>query len=113
MKVKNSRVAHRSFDELVIEHLQKDPKLADLFLKNAFKDYQEDGDEKMLFLALKQLTIARGGFSDLSKKTGLSRESLYKTLSITGNPKFQTLKIILESLGYVFAIKPMKKKIPH
>ena len=99
----------RSYDDFVIEHFRKDPELAHSFLNHALEEYRQDGDERVLFVALRQVVLSQGGFSELSKKTGLSRESLYKTLSVNGNPRFQTVKIILENLGYAFIIKPLKK----
>ena len=98
-----------NFNEVIIEHFKEDPKFADEFLDFSLKEFKKDGDEKTLLLGLKQVAIAKGGFSELSKKTGLSRESLYKTLSAQGNPKFSTLKVILESLGYGIVIKPRAK----
>ena len=47
-------------------------------------DEKIKNDEKTLLIALKQVALAKGGFQELSNKTGLSRESLYKTLSIKG-----------------------------
>jgi probable addiction module antidote protein len=101
---------YRNFNEVIIEHLREDPKFADEFLDFSLKEFKKDGDEKTLLLSLKQIAIAKGGFTELSRKTGFSRESLYKTLSANGNPKFSTLRIILESLGYGFVIKPLSKK---
>ncbi len=109
MKVEKNKINYQGLDDFVVERLKKNPKLANDFLNDALVEYREDGDEKALFVALRQVAIAKGGFNELSKKTGLSRESLYKTLSVNGNPKFQTLKIILENLGYAFAIKPLRK----
>ncbi len=108
MKITKNKT-YQTLDELVVARLKKNPKRTESFLNRALKEYQEDGDEKALFIALKQVALAKGGFNELSKKTGLSRESLYKTLSINGNPKFQTVKIILNNLGYAFTIKPTKK----
>lgn len=101
---------YRTFNEVIIEHFRKDPKLADEFLDFSLQEFKKDGDEKTMLLSLKQVAISKGGFTELSRKTGLSRESLYKTLSANGNPKFSTLRIILESLGYGFVIKPLSKK---
>ena len=90
----------RNFDDLVIDQFKEDPSLADEFLEYSIAEYERDGDEKVLLVALKQVALAKGGFQELSNKTGLSRESLYKTLSINGNPRFTTLKKILEALDY-------------
>ncbi len=107
---KTNKTHYRTFDDLVIDRFKKNPRLADRFLDLSLKEYKQDKNDAALFLAIKQVAIAKGGFTELAKKTGLSRESLYKTLSANGNPKFNTLKIILESLGYGFVIKPLAKK---
>ena len=44
-------------------------------------------------------------FGRLSKKTYLNRESLYKALSSRGNPKLQTIGLLLKGLGFEFFIK--------
>ena len=98
MKKKNTK--YRDFNNLVDEQLKKDEALADGLLEHALEEYQKDGDEKALLIALKQVTLAKGGFQNLADKTGLSRESLYKTLSDKGNPRMTTLKKILEALNY-------------
>jgi probable addiction module antidote protein len=44
--------------------------------------------------------IARAkGMSSIAKETGLGRESLYKSLSENGNPKFSTVAKTLKSLN--------------
>lgn len=96
----NHKIKYRSFDDIAIEHIKKDPELGDDYIKFALQEYQKDGDERPLLDALKQVALARGGLADLSVKTGLSRESLYKTLSPKGNPTLRTLNIILKVLGY-------------
>ncbi|MCP4482762.1 MAG: putative addiction module antidote protein [bacterium] len=96
---------YRDFEVLVNEHLTENKNEADKYLELAFKEYDKTGDEKVLLIALKQVAKAKGGFSELSKKTGLSRESLYKTLSEKGNPKLHTFKAILDALGYHFTVQ--------
>lgn len=99
MQTKN-KIQYRSFDDVVVEHIKKDPELGSSYLKFALQEYQKDGDERPLLDALKQVALARGGLADLATKTGLSRETLYKTLSTKGNPTLKTLNIILKVLGY-------------
>jgi len=36
----------------------------------------------------------------------LNRESLYKTLSSKGNPRFQTMGLLLKGLGFHLVIEP-------
>ena len=69
----------------------------------------EDGNERVLLLAIRDIVDATGGMTDLSRKTGLSRESLYKTLSENGNPRFSSLAEILKVLGLELAVKPGKQ----
>lgn len=96
---------YRDFDDLLNEYLSENKGGPDKYLELAFEEYEKNNDEKVLLLALKQVAKAKGGFSELSRKTGLSRESLYKTLSEKGNPKLHTFKTILDALGYNFKIQ--------
>lgn len=100
-----SNIKHRNFDDVVVEMLQKSDKECDLFLEVALEEYKKDNDEAALLVALRQVTKAKGGFTNLSKKTGLTRESLYRSLSPKGNPRFTTLKLILNALGYNLEFK--------
>jgi probable addiction module antidote protein len=50
-------------------------------------------------------TIARArGMSQIAKKAGLSRESLYKALSAEGNPEFSTVVRVMHALGLKFLV---------
>ena len=41
----------------------------------------------------------------LAKETELNRETLYKTLSMKGNPTFENLILMLDTLGFELQIK--------
>jgi probable addiction module antidote protein len=57
------------------------------------------------FIAKALGTIARArGMSQIAKKAGLSRESLYKALSTEGNPEFGTIIRVMHALGLKFSI---------
>jgi probable addiction module antidote protein len=44
-------------------------------------------------------TVARAkGMAEVARKTGLSRESLYKALSAEGNPEFATILKVMKAL---------------
>ena len=44
--------------------------------------------------------IARSkGMTNIARETGLGRESLYKALSLQGNPEFATVLKVIQSLG--------------
>jgi probable addiction module antidote protein len=58
----------------------------------------EEGDPALIAAALGDIARAKG-MSEVAKKTGLGRESLYKTLSSDGNPALATILKILHALG--------------
>jgi probable addiction module antidote protein len=42
--------------------------------------------------------------AEVARKTGLNRESLYKSMSGDGNPKFSTISKVAKALGCKLAI---------
>ena len=50
-----------------------------------------DGDARAVPVALRTIADAVGGMAELAEQTGLSRETLYRTLSERGNPRLDTL----------------------
>ena len=66
----------------------------------------EDGDPEGFLLALRHLVEARGGFSEIARKTGLERRQLYRTLSERGNPRLSSLDRLLKSLGLHLTVSP-------
>jgi probable addiction module antidote protein len=66
----------------------------------------EDGDERVLLLALRNAIDAIGGMTELARRTGLSREALYRTLSEEGNPRLSSLMAILKAFGVELAVRP-------
>jgi probable addiction module antidote protein len=91
---------YSTYDEWVIDVLRHEKDGADKYIKVAFEEYSKDGDEKALLVTLRQATKAKMGFKGLAEKTGLSRESLYRALSPSGNPRLNTIKLVLSALGY-------------
>ena len=97
-----NKKASRPFKEISNE-LLKDPEYAAIYLEECLMD----GDIKLFKLALKNVADARlGGMTALAEETSLGRESLYKTLSKTGNPKLETLTKILSAAGLRLSIVP-------
>lgn len=68
----------------------------------------EDGDNGALLVALRDVIDARGGVSELAQAKGLSRETLYRTLSEEGNPTLETLSKVLEFAGLRVSILPLQ-----
>ena len=58
----------------------------------------EENDPTLVSSALGDIAKAKG-MTDIAKKTGLGRESLYKALSREGNPEFSTVMKVINALG--------------
>ena len=82
------------------EHLKTDEDMA-AYLEACL---EEAGDDAA-FIAKALGNIARAkGMTQLSKDTGLGRESLYKALSGEGNPSFATILKVTHALGLKFQV---------
>ena len=57
-----------------------------------------DGDTDELLEAMGHIAKAKG-MSQISKDTGLGRESLYKTFQAGAKPRFETVMKVLDSFG--------------
>ena len=68
----------------------------------------EDGDPCELAAALGDVARARG-MTQLARVTGLSRESLYKSLSGERAPSSDTLLKVIRALGFHLTIEPVEQ----
>lgn len=64
-----------------------------------------DGDPALLAAALGDIARARG-MTQLAKDTGLSRESLYKSLSGERAPNSETLFKVIHAMGFKLSVVP-------
>jgi probable addiction module antidote protein len=58
----------------------------------------EDGDPALVVAALGDIARSKG-MTHIARETGLGRESLYKALSMEGNPEFATVLKVVQALG--------------
>jgi len=58
----------------------------------------DEGDPTLLAAALGDVARAKG-MTHIARKAGLGRESLYKALSLGGNPEFATVQKVIRALG--------------
>jgi probable addiction module antidote protein len=66
---------------------------------------QDDpGDGSLIRTALGDVARAKG-MTQIARDCGVGRESLYKALSIDGNPELSTVIKLLRSLGLRLAVK--------
>jgi len=96
---------YRTVEEARLEYYKKHPKEVKDYLSVALEEYQKDGDEKAFLYALAFATKVHGGFSKLSKATGLNRENLYRALSKHSDPRFSTIMQVLTTLGFSLTIR--------
>jgi probable addiction module antidote protein len=86
----------KTFD--IAEHLET-PKDIRAFLQEVL----ETGDESDFIHAL-SIAARAMGMTEVAKKAGVTRASLYKSLSQGGNPKFQTISKVTKALGCKLAV---------
>ena len=66
-----------------------------------------EDDPKALLLALRDVIQANNiSFADFAKRTNRNEKSLYRSLSLKGNPQLDTLTAVLRAAGYQMAIVP-------
>lgn len=71
-------------------------------------DALESGDATYLTQALGVVARAKG-MSEIAKKTGITREGLYKALSAEGDPRLTTFLGVIKSLGLQISVKPAQE----
>lgn len=106
MKKYAAGVAYRAWE---IKQLRKDPELAMECLKIAMESLDNPEERGGSLLMLRALTEAYGGLGAVAAKAGISRESLYRSLSPKGNPTLKTLIAVLNALGLRLSVVPAKK----
>jgi len=74
----------------------KDPEVAAEYLSEAL----EDGSPSIVLMALRNIAEAQeGGIAGLAARSHLGRESMYKMLSDSGNPKLSSFTKVINGLG--------------
>ncbi len=69
----------------------------------------EDGDPALIAAALGDIARSKG-MAQISRDTGLGRESLYKALSVEGNPEFATVLKVFQALGLRLQVTTVASK---
>jgi probable addiction module antidote protein len=74
----------------------------------------EEEDWAFLPVALADIARARKGMSRAAKTAGVSRTTLYHSLSAGGHPAFETVAKVADSLGYKITLVPKSvQEQPH
>ncbi|MDX3929428.1 MAG: putative addiction module antidote protein [Shinella sp.] len=96
--------ASRPFDFDKYDDLLRDPENAAVYLA----EFLESGDMELFQEGLRHVAKAQaGGLAKVAEQAQLNRGSLYKSLSKTGKPQFETLAKMLEAMGLQFTITPI------
>jgi probable addiction module antidote protein len=77
------------------------PKAVQFYMEEAM----ESGDPQLIAHALGVVARAKS-MSEIARKSGLSRESLYRSLSPSGKPEFGTVMSVLKALDLGLSVKP-------
>lgn len=89
----SEKIKTRQWD--ILEHLKTEEDMR-LYLEACF----EEGSDDPAFIVAALGDVARArGMTDLSRTTGIGRDSLYKALSGEGNPSFGTVLNVIHALG--------------
>ena len=94
-----SNIKTRPFD--MANYLNSEEEIAE-YLRQVL----EDNDPAELAGALGDIARARG-MTQLARDTGLSRESLYKSLSGERAPSSDTLFRVIHAMGFKLSLEPM------
>lgn len=80
------------------DYLETEEEISE-YLNDAFM-----ADDPQVFLVALGHLARKQGMQEVAKRTGLNRESLYKSLSGSGNPQFITVKKVIKALGCKLAV---------
>ena len=94
--IKTKKTIYKNFNSLLQKDL-KDSKLAVAYLNEAL----QDPDHNVFLLALKDVLAAQGkDVTSLAKEIQISRQSLHRILSEDGNPRWNNITALFDTLGY-------------
>lgn len=97
-----------SHHEAELAELRADRELAVAYLKAAMESLDDPDDRAAGLLALRTVAEAYGGLGAVAAEAGISRESLYRTLSPKGNPTLKTLLAVLKTVGLRLSVESEK-----
>lgn len=103
--------ASRSFHEMWVARLKKDPKLVVEYIK---AEIEENSDLPEALIAALRTVAEATGFEELANRAQLSQKSLYKILAENrdSHPRFETVYRLLDAIGLRLTVepKPQRKK---
>lgn len=88
-----------------VAELASDRALAVAYLKAAMQSLDDPQERAGGLLALRTVAEAYGGLGVVAHEAGISRETLYRTLSAKGNPTLKTLLAVLKTVGMRLSVE--------
>jgi probable addiction module antidote protein len=82
----------------VVDYLKTDADIAEYLTV-----VLEDGDPALFVAAIGDIARAKG-MTDIAKKSGVTRESLYRALKIEARPRFETVTRVIHALGMKLSV---------
>lgn len=87
------------YHEWEVKELRRDREFAVGYLQLALESLDNPEERGGSLLMLRALAEAYGGLGAVAQRAGISRESLYRSLSPKGNPTMKTLIAVVNSMG--------------
>ncbi|MCE2414840.1 hypothetical protein J4G07_12630 [Candidatus Poribacteria bacterium] len=100
----------RKWRDVLIEELTDDHEATVGFLQAVLADYQIYGDPAALGSALRAVIDAKGGISELAKRTETDPQTLLEVLSCEAAPRVDRLVTILTALGCRLSIESLESE---
>jgi probable addiction module antidote protein len=88
-----------SYNDWEIKQLRKNREFAVEYFNAALESLDDPDERGGSLLMLRALAEAYGGLGKVAAEAGISRESLYRSLSPTGNPTMKTLIAVINTMG--------------
>lgn len=96
------------YHEWEVQQLCKDREFAVEYLKEALETLNEPDERGVALVMMRALAEAYGGLAKIAAQAGISRESLYRSLSPKGNPTMKTLIAVITSMGLRLSVVEKK-----
>lgn len=96
----------------LIEQLAEEEDISG-FLSAVMEEYQTHGNAAVLQISLQNVVEAKGGISELAKKTDIEPEILSEVLTGTEPPRIDTLRTVLNALGCCLSITSLENIETH
>ena len=88
-----------SYHDWEVQELGSDKKFAVGYLRYAMESLNNPEERAGALLSIRAVAEVYGGFAKVAAQAGISRESLYRSLSPKGNPTLKTLVAVLNAVG--------------